>query len=115
MTITEHITTGHIVVYCSCPNQEVASQLAETLVTRQLAACVNIIPGVQSVYQWQGKLQQDAEVLMMIKTRSDCFEALQALVIEQHPYELPEIIAVPLTQGLPAYLGWIDSSTGNQE
>jgi len=103
-------TDKFLITYCTCPDHEVALQLANTIVDAGLAACVNIVPGLTSIYRWQGKREQGTEELLMIKTTADCFPMLQALVVEQHPYELPELIAVPIETGLPAYLDWVAES-----
>lgn len=95
---------------CTVPDLATGEALGRHLVEAGLAACVNLIPGMTSIYRWQGKLQQDAEALLIIKTRRDRFAALSAAVRERHPYELPEIIAVPLSAGLPAYLDWINQT-----
>ena len=101
----------YIIVLSTCDSVEMANAIAENLVQNKLAACVNILRGVESVYQWQGKIQRDAEILLLIKTRQACFEALQNAIQEQHSYELPEIIAVPVQSGEKNYLDWITSST----
>jgi periplasmic divalent cation tolerance protein len=80
-------------------------------VRARLAACVNILPGVQSVYLWQGAEEVSEELILVIKTREERYPALERILLERHPYELPEIIATPITQGLAGYLGWIDEST----
>ena len=101
-----------LLVYCTCPDHATAARIAETLVDRHLAACVNIVPGLTSVYRWQGQRETASEVLLLIKTRQATYLELQAAILSAHPYELPEIIAVPIQAGLPAYLAWIESSTG---
>lgn len=101
-----------LLVYCTCPDHATALRIAETLVDRELAACVNIIPGLTSVYRWQGQRETASEALLLIKTRQTVYPELQAAILTLHPYELPEIIAVPIETGLPAYLAWIDSNTG---
>jgi periplasmic divalent cation tolerance protein len=78
-------------------------------VGRRLAACVNILPGVTSVYEWQGTLEQSAEHLLLIKTTAAAYPALEAGLRAAHPYELPEICALPLARGLPAYLDWVSA------
>ena len=98
----------YLMVYSSCPDQAVAQEIATALVQQKLAACVNIMAGVQSIYQWQGKLENSKEVMLLIKTRREVYAQLEARIVEAHPYELPEIVAVPIAQGLPGYLGWID-------
>ena len=104
------MTSDALLVYCTCPDDDTAAELAEMLVSKQLAACVNIVTGIQSVYAWQGKVQFDDEALLLIKTTSSAYEELQAVLREQHPYELPEIVAVTITTGLPGYLEWINKS-----
>jgi periplasmic divalent cation tolerance protein len=101
--------TGHLTVLCTCPDAETARHLAEQLVERQQAACVNIISGISSVYQWQGRRESAEELLLIIKTREDSYNALQQSILEMHPYELPEIIAVPIITGFSPYLEWIDA------
>lgn len=96
-------------VYISCP-PEAAETLAGTLVESRLAACINLLP-VRSVYRWQERLQQDDEVLLLVKTRSDRLPLLRERVLAQHPYSLPEIIAVALDDGHPAYLDWLADET----
>lgn len=100
----------HLLVYCTCPDHEVAVQLANNLVDEALAACINIVPGLTSVYHWQGKRKTGSEELLMIKTSREQYPALQARIAALHPYELPEVIAVPIQAGLPAYLNWVDES-----
>jgi periplasmic divalent cation tolerance protein len=98
-------------VLCTCPDETSARRIADHLVSNQLAACVNIVPGLTSVYVWQGKTEHSAELLLIIKTRSELFSRLETAVRELHPYELPEIIAVPVTMGSTPYLDWIAQST----
>ncbi|XP_065510914.1 protein CutA [Caloenas nicobarica] len=97
--------------FVTCPNETVAKELARAMVEKRLAACVNILPHVTSIYSWQGKLEEDGEVLLMIKTRSSRIPALAAFVRSAHPYEVPEVVAVPVTQGNPPYLQWVRDST----
>lgn len=100
-----------LVVYCTCPDPA-AERIAETVVDERLAACVNLVPGLTSVYRWQGQIQRDAEVLLIIKTRSTVYPLLEARIRELHPYEVPEIIALPIQAGSAAYLNWIADNTG---
>lgn len=95
-----------LLVYVSCPPAN-AEALATTLLEAHVAACVNIIPGLRSIYRWKGAIQHDEEALLLIKTAQDRFEALRAVVLANHPYELPEIIAVELKASHPAYLQWV--------
>jgi len=96
-----------LLVYCTCPDTSSAEQLAHYLVSNQLAACINIVPSVQSIYQWQGRVHYDYESQLQIKTSSEHYQVLAQHIKAQHPYELPEIIAVPISQGQPDYLAWI--------
>lgn len=91
---------------CTCP-PEAADGLAAALVEEQLAACVNVLPGIQSVYRWQGALERSAETLLLAKTTAGRYPALETRLRELHPYELPEIIALPVEHGLPDYLAWV--------
>ena len=100
-----------LVVYCTCPDSITAERIAETVVGERLAACVNIAPGLTSIYRWQGQVQRDAELLLIIKTCSLRYPLLEARIRELHPYEIPEIIALPVQAGLAAYLHWITAST----
>ena len=102
---------GTILVISTLPDQEKAQQLAYTLVEQRLAACVNILPSASSVYRWQGKVETANETIILIKTTMARYPALEAAIKELHPYELPEIIAVPLVAGLPAYLAWVETET----
>lgn len=100
-----------VVVYVTAPSAEVAKGLARQLVTRRLAACVNIVPSVTSVYEWEGKIEEDSECLLMIKTRNDLVADLTSFVEEEHPYDVPEVISVPIEGGSEKYLVWIASET----
>ena len=102
----------YLLVLTNVPDQTVATTLAHAIVENKLAACVNILPGIQSVYRWDGKTEQAAEVSMYIKTLSTRYAALEAYLHEHHPYDVPEIIAIPFVAGLPAYLHWIEEQTG---
>lgn len=95
---------------CSCPEGAPAAHLAETLVGERLAACVNRLPGVVSTYRWEGRVDENSETLLLIKTTADRLAELTARISELHPYELPEVVAVPLVGGLEHYLDWIRSS-----
>lgn len=105
----------HYLVINTCPDLATARRLADMLVDGRLAACVNIVPGIQSVYSWRGALQHDEECLLYIKTRIDRYQALADTLRAHHPYELPEIIAVPIETGLPGYLAWVDQQTESRE
>jgi periplasmic divalent cation tolerance protein len=100
-----------LLVLCTCP-PEAAERLASALVEEQLAACVNALPGIQSVYRWQGALERSAETLLLAKTTAERYPALESRLRELHPYELPEIIALPIERGLPGYLAWVREQSG---
>lgn len=95
------------VVLSTCPTQESAERIARCVVEARLAACVNVVLGVRSYYEWKGKLEISDEVLLVIKSRPELFDALLSMITSQHPYELPEVIAVPISTGFPPYLAWL--------
>lgn len=105
--------SGYRLVLTACPDQASAEDLARCLVEGRLAACVNILPGVRSVYRWQDAVQSDDELLLIIKTRADGVQSLIRVVQERHPYELPEVVSVPIDTGLGQYLGWINASVNS--
>ncbi|MDT0634983.1 divalent-cation tolerance protein CutA [Spectribacter hydrogenoxidans] len=109
--MTETRDTAVYVVYVTCPAPAVASEISRTLVDEHLAACVNVVPGLQSVYHWQGQVEVDEELLLLIKTTADRFESLKARVLTLHPDELPEILAVRAADGLDGYLRWVKETT----
>jgi periplasmic divalent cation tolerance protein len=96
-----------LIVLTTCPAQAVADQIAQTLVGEHLAACVNQIPGIRSIYMWKGQVQTDAEVQLVIKTTERGFESLKARLAALHPYELPELIGIPVCAGSEKYLAWV--------
>jgi len=102
-------------VLSTCADSESAELLASTLVESGLAACVNIVQGMRSVYRWKGEVVKDDELLLVIKSRSDRFEQLKQAILERHPYELPEVIAVSIDAGHSPYLAWIDSQLDNSQ
>jgi periplasmic divalent cation tolerance protein len=104
-----NMPTHHQLILCTCPDRDTAEKIAHLLVTGQLAACVNILPGVLSVYTWQGQVESAQEHLLLIKSSKDRYPALEAAIRDNHPYDVPEIIAVPVEAGLPEYLHWIDT------
>ncbi|MFN3920535.1 MAG: divalent-cation tolerance protein CutA [Methylohalobius sp.] len=103
------MSTPYRIVLCTCPDSESASRLAQGLVENRLAACVNQLPGLTSIYPWQGRIETASEVLLIIKTRADRLAELEAFIQAHHPYELPEIVAVSVEQGSKAYLDWISA------
>ena len=113
--MTSKSMEDYILVLNTCNSDEIASKIAETLVSKKLAACVNIVNSIESVYQWQGKIERDKELLLIIKTRKPLFSQLKQEIQEMHDYELPEIIAVPIEAGEKNYLNWIKSATNATE
>jgi periplasmic divalent cation tolerance protein len=100
-----------LVCYCTCPDAASAAMLARALVEERLAACVNVLAGVRSVYRWQGAVEEADEVMLVVKTVSERLPALTARVAALHPAELPELLAVEVAGGLPAYLAWVAEQT----
>ena len=100
-----------LLVLTNCPDEESANAIALALVEERLAACVNILPRVQSVYRFQGAVESATEIPLIIKSTSAAYPALEARIREFHPYALPEIIALPVDGGLPAYLNWVAGET----
>jgi periplasmic divalent cation tolerance protein len=100
-----------LLVLTNMPDRAAALQLAETLIERRLAACVNVLADCTSVYRWQGEVENATEVPLLIKTRSALYPELESAIRELHPYELPEIIAVPIGYGLTEYLDWLGGET----
>jgi periplasmic divalent cation tolerance protein len=103
--------TDKIIVFSNCGSAEEAARIARALVDTRLAACVNILPGVQSVYHWQGAVEEAQEWTLLIKTRRPLFDRLSAELRRLHSYHVPEVIAAPVLDGHPDYLAWIDSET----
>jgi len=100
-----------LIVFCTCPDRHSGLRIAEQLVDRRLAACVNLVAGVTSVYRWEDRRESAEEVLLVIKTQRERFAELEQALSELHPYELPEIVAVSVEEGLPAYLNWVAQCT----
>ncbi|CAO2608878.1 Protein CutA, partial [Lemmus lemmus] len=97
--------------FVTCPDEKVAKKIAREVIEKRLAACVNLIPQISSIYEWKGKIEEDSEVLMMIKTQSSLVPALTEFVRSVHPYEVAEVIALPVEQGNPPYLHWVRQVT----
>lgn len=100
-----------LLVLCTCPDEEYARQLAEFLVRDELAACVSIVNSISSIFAWQGKIDTEQESLLLIKTTDTAYSALERAIKLQHPYDVPEIIALPIQQGAADYLEWIRENT----
>lgn len=99
------------VVLVTAPDQAAAERISRGLLDRKLAACVNIVPGLISLYRWEGSVEKDQEVLLIVKTRLALFEELSEQVLKDHPYQNPEVIALPIESGVHPYLEWIASET----
>ncbi len=102
---------SNITVFITAPNEEEAGKIAKTLVEERLAACVNIIKDIRSIYRWKGRIEDDREVFMIVKTQKDLFKALSTRIKEIHSYDVPEIIALPIIEGSRKYMQWIKDST----
>jgi periplasmic divalent cation tolerance protein len=103
-----------LLLITTLPEREAAVALAEGLVKARLAACVNILAECQSVFHWKGTLDSATEVPLLIKTRAALYPAVEQFIVKHHPYEVPEVIAVPIAAGLPAYLHWLVAETASQ-
>lgn len=103
-----------LVVYITCPDADCAQAIASELVTRHAAACVSVLPGVQSTYRWQGRIETATESLLMVKTRAARLDAVRACVNALHPDEVPELIALQVSAGAPAYLDWVVAETASR-
>lgn len=103
--------TEFLIISSSCPDLDTAKNIAHSLVNAKLAACVHIAQAITSVYVWQGEVCEEQEIPLQIKCLASNYQAIQELIIKLHPYDVPELIATPLTQGLPAYLDWIKDNT----
>jgi periplasmic divalent cation tolerance protein len=100
-----------LIVVTNVPDREIAFKIAHALIERKLAACINILADCTSVYRWRGKLETAIEVPLIIKTRSAIYDDVEAAIRSLHPYELPEIVAVPVERGLSDYLEWVNAET----
>jgi periplasmic divalent cation tolerance protein len=111
---TTDLPTDVLVVLCTCPDAPTAARLAGELVERRLAACVNVLPEIRSIYRWQGGIQDDGEALMMVKTSRSAYAQLESWLADHHPYDVPEILALPVARGSAAYLDWVEDETGSE-
>jgi periplasmic divalent cation tolerance protein len=103
--------TEYIIVLITASKEDEAAQIARDIVSSRLAACVNILKGIRSMYRWKGKIEDEEEVLMIVKTRRDLFGELKKRVKELHSYSVPEIIALPVVEGSEEYLSWLKEET----
>jgi periplasmic divalent cation tolerance protein len=100
---------NYLLLLTTCPNMEVARTLAQHLLENHLVACVNMLPHIHSMYLWQNQIMSDAEALLLIKTRREHYAEIEQVLSEKHPYDVPELLAIPIENGLPRYLAWIDN------
>jgi periplasmic divalent cation tolerance protein len=105
------VATDVLVILVTVPDPEKAAEIARALVEERLAACGNVLPGARSIYRWEGKIQDEREALLLLKTSRARFEALRARLVALHPYQVPEILAVPVEAGSAPYLAWIARET----
>ncbi len=103
-----------LIVLVTTPSMEEGAQLGRTLVEERLAACANLVPGIRSIYRWQGVVQDESEVLLVIKTTADCWSRLAEGVAELHSYETPEVLALPVAAGAATYLSWLNAEVRPQ-
>jgi len=103
--------TEIVVAMCSCPDEAVAQQLASDLVRLRLAACVNIVPKIRSIYRWRNEVQDEGEALMIMKTTRVAYAELQSWLQQNHPYDVPEVLALPVQAGSADYLDWVLNET----
>jgi periplasmic divalent cation tolerance protein len=103
-------TTPYILVLTTAPDATVADSLGRTLVHEGLVACATVVPGARSIYRWQGQVRTDEELLVLAKTRSERWADVERRLRELHPYDCPEIVALPVAEGSAAYLRWLDGS-----
>jgi periplasmic divalent cation tolerance protein len=99
--------TEFLTVFCTFPDLEVARRIVDRLIEGGFIACGNIFPGVESIYRWKGQIERSSEVLAILKTTKERYSNLESVFKEVHPYEVPELVATPISEGLPAYLAWI--------
>jgi periplasmic divalent cation tolerance protein len=104
-------TPSALLVFTTLPDPDSARALARQLVEARLAACVNVMSPCQSIYRWRGQVNEDGEIPLIIKTSAANYDRIEAFVREHHPYELPELVALDITRGLPGYLAWLTEET----
>jgi periplasmic divalent cation tolerance protein len=107
--------TDKIVVLCTCSSADEARRIAGELIAQHLAACVNLLPAVRSIYHWEGAIEDSEETLMMIKSARPLFERLRTAIVRLHSYDVPEIIALPIVDGAASYLAWMDKELPHTE
>lgn len=109
------MSEGHLVLLSTCPDRDSAEEIAAALVEDGHAACVNIVPGLTSIYRWRGSTHHDEELLLVIKTSRDAYRGAEETILRLHPDELPEVVALPIERGLGDYLHWVTLQTGRDD
>jgi periplasmic divalent cation tolerance protein len=104
--------TDAMLVLTTLPNADAAAEMAKSIVEERLAACANLFPALRSIYRWQAKMEDQNEVLVLFKTRQEHFDRLRSRILELHPYEVPEVLAIPVEQAYQPYLEWLARETG---
>ena len=104
-----------IVVFITCPNKKEGENIGAHLVSEKLAACVNVVPGLKSIFHWDGKLNRENEVLLIIKTKLSCFNKLEKRVLRLHSYSVPEVVGLPIVKGSQKYLKWVREMTNSKK
>ena len=115
MSKNETLKNETLLILNTCPDRESAERMAELLVSEKLAACVNLIDNITSVYRWQDGIERDSETLLLIKSKQEHYPSIEATIQQHHPYEVPEVIALPLESGAPSYLEWVAQSTTKEK
>jgi periplasmic divalent cation tolerance protein len=105
------MSVNQLVILCTVPDRGSGERIARSLVQERLAGCVNLVPGVVSIYRWEGEVKQEDELLLIIKTAAGRFEAVRAAITKLHPYDIPEVIALPIAEGDPKYLAWLTENS----
>ena len=103
--------TDALLVFTTLPSADKAAELAKLLVQERLVACANLLPAIRSIYRWQGEMHDENEVLVLLKTRAEHLERLKLRILEVHPYEVPEVLAIPVESGYQPYLDWLAGET----
>ena len=103
----------YIIVFSTVPDKDSAHKITQAILTKRLAACITITPAVQSSYWWQGKITMEEELQLVIKTQDKLYSRLEKMILQLHPYEVPEIIALPVIRGYSQYLGWVEAETSS--
>jgi periplasmic divalent cation tolerance protein len=105
------MSVNQLVILCTVPDRGSGERIARSLVQERLAGCVNLVPGVVSTFRWEGEVKEEQELLMIIKTAAGRFEAVREAIIKLHPYDIPEVIALPITEADPKYIAWLTENS----